>query len=112
MRMGNLAMAGRFGPPNFSHVLLDNEVHDSTGGQSSLSASVDFAGVAAACGYQQVHRAADVNSLAGFLGRERAAGAGFVHLKTQPGSLPDLPRPGLTPPAAMARLRQHLGVSS
>lgn len=112
MRMGNLAMAGRFGPPNLSHVLLDNEVHDSTGGQASLSASVDFAGIAAACGYRQVHRAADVKSLAGFLSRKRASGAGFVHLKTQSGSPPDLPRPGLAPAAVMARLRQHLGASS
>ena len=104
MRMGNMAMSGRYGPTNLSHVLLDNEVHDSTGAQATLSASVDFAAVAVACAYGEVWRAAEVNTLGQFLARPRQSGAGFIHLKTAPGSLPDLPRPHITPPAAMARL--------
>jgi len=111
MRMGNMAMSGRYGPANLSHVLLDNEVHDSTGAQATLSASVDFAAVAAACAYGEVWRAAEVNTLGQFLARPRQSGAGFIHLKTAPGSLPDLPRPHITPPAAMARLRRHLGLA-
>jgi len=33
MRMGNLATIGAYAGKNFQHLLLDNEVHESTGGQ-------------------------------------------------------------------------------
>ena len=48
MRLGALATLGYERPDNLIHVLLDNEVHDSTGGQETVSHSVDLAGVAAA----------------------------------------------------------------
>ena len=51
MKLGNLATIGSRAPANLVHVVLDNGVHDSTGGQATVSASVDFAAVALACGY-------------------------------------------------------------
>jgi 2-aminoethylphosphonate-pyruvate transaminase len=51
MRMGVFATLGAYGPANLTHVLLDNNAHDSTGGQATVSHNVSFAGVAAACGY-------------------------------------------------------------
>ena len=46
-----MATVGAYGPPNLKHLLLDNGVHDSTGGQATVSAGVSFAEIAAACGY-------------------------------------------------------------
>ena len=37
MRMGAFATVGAYGPPNLMHLLLDNGVHDSTGGQATVS---------------------------------------------------------------------------
>ena len=51
MRMGNFATIGSYGRSNLAHVLLDNGVHESTGSQATVSANVDFADIAAACGY-------------------------------------------------------------
>src|SRR6202789_1779172 len=51
MRMGALATAGAYGPPNLRHLLLDNGVHDSTGSQATVSPRISFAMMAAACGY-------------------------------------------------------------
>ncbi|MGI4855663.1 MAG: phosphonopyruvate decarboxylase [Janthinobacterium lividum] len=51
MRMGLFATLGAYGPSNLLHLVLDNGVHDSTGGQATVSAGVSFARVAAACGY-------------------------------------------------------------
>jgi hypothetical protein len=34
------------------HIVLDNGVHDSTGGQATASAAIDFTGVALACNYR------------------------------------------------------------
>ena len=40
---------------NFCHILLDNESHDSTGGQFNLSPFVDFSSIAKSCGYVNVY---------------------------------------------------------
>ena len=55
MRLGNFATVGAYAGDNFAHVLLDNGQHESTGGQSTVSHVVDFAALAAACGYRQAH---------------------------------------------------------
>ena len=51
MKMGNLATIGAVSPKRFVHVVFDNECHASTGGQRTVSANVDFATIAVACGY-------------------------------------------------------------
>src|ERR1700722_7469955 len=51
MRMGAFATVGAYGPANLQHLLLDNGVHDSTGGQATVSPQVSFGHIAAACGY-------------------------------------------------------------
>ncbi len=63
MKLGNLATIGAYHLGNLLHIVLDNGVHDSTGGQATVSASVDFAAIALACGYRY---AASCRSLAGF----------------------------------------------
>jgi len=109
MHMGNFATIGARGPRNLIHVLLDNGVHDSTGGQATVSASVDFAAVACGCGYR---RAWSCDDFAGF---ERALGAALagdgptlVHLRIAPGSIADLGRPTVTPAAVAQRFKAFL----
>ncbi len=109
MRMGNLATLGAYNPSNLIHVVLDNEAHDSTGAQSTVSACIDFASVAAACGYGRVTRSDDVAELGQFLTARDDAGSGFLHMKIATGARDDLPRPAIAPPAVRARLMQHIG---
>ena len=52
MRMGNFSTVGAHAGPNFTHIVLDNQVHDSTGAQSTVSQSVAFAKIAASCSYE------------------------------------------------------------
>lgn len=103
MKLGTLATIGAYGPPNLIHVVLDNGVHDSTGGQPTVSASVDFAGVALACGYAL---AASVSSLDGIeralRGAAAAPGPALIHMRIAPGSMAKLGRPTI-PPAQVAR---------
>jgi len=107
MRLGALAMLGDERPPNLVHVLLDNGIHESTGGQTTLSATVDFCAIAAACGYPSVVTAADPDEL----GAQLAATSGqlaFILAPTLPGVPKDLPRPTITPAEVAARLRDHI----
>lgn len=108
MRMGNFATVGAYGPSNLSHIVLDNEAHDSTGAQATVTGTVDFASVAHASGYALARRASTAADIDTFLARPRAQGAGLLHLKIRTGTIDDLPRPTVTPPEVLQRLRQHL----
>jgi phosphonopyruvate decarboxylase len=107
MRMGALATIGYERPKNLVHVLLDNEAHDSTGTQSTVTHSVDLAASAHACGYPSVARIADAAALEAALA-DRTPGLRFLHVKTKPGAPDDLPRPKITPREVAQRLRAHL----
>ncbi|HWL82436.1 MAG TPA: phosphonopyruvate decarboxylase [Roseomonas sp.] len=109
MKLGTLATIGAQGPRNLIHVVLDNGVHDSTGGQATVSASVDFAAIALACGYQY---AAGCASLDGFAAAFRAAlaqgGPALIHLRIAPGSMARLGRPTVKPEDVARRFRDFL----
>lgn len=113
MKMGNMATIGAHAPANLLHIVLDNGVHDSTGGQATVSASVDFAAVALACGYRH---AASCRSLSGFeAALERAdssAGPFLIHARIAPGSLAKLGRPTIGPMEVARRFRNFLSEAS
>ena len=111
MRLGAFATVGAYGPPNLRHLLLDNGVHDSTGGQATVSPSVSFAEVAAACGYAAALETDDAARIAGWLRAPPAAGPGFARLLIRAGTPPGLPRPSMSPVEVKQRLLQHLGGS-
>ena len=110
MRLGGWSVLGYARPPNLRHLLFDNECHDSTGGQSTLSGTVDFCQLAAGCGYPSVDRLADPASVAGWLARP-LDGPAFLHVPITRGTSPDLPRPTEAPATVARRLAAHLGVS-
>ncbi len=109
MKLGAFATIGAQGPENLVHLILDNGVHDSTGGQATVSANVDFARVALACGYR---RAASCDSIAGLaralLEALTEPGPSLVHLRIAPGSLEKLGRPAISPPEVARRFRAFL----
>jgi phosphonopyruvate decarboxylase len=110
MRLGAWSAVGYMQPPNIRHLILDNQCHDSTGGQSSLSGSVDFCQLAAGSGYARVDRLADPSGLADWLNAPRS-GPAFLHVPISPGTPSDLPRPKEPPPAVARRFAAQLGVS-
>lgn len=109
MRMGILATIGTYAGGNFVHLILDNEAHDSTGAQATVSANVDFARVAGACGYAHAVAGAHLTILDGLLDRTQVrSGPILGHLKIQTGTLADLPRPKVTPEQVARRLMAHI----
>ena len=108
MRMGNLATVGAYGGDNFYHLLLDNHVHESTGGQATVSSAVDFRQIAGACGYECVSSSVKNDcDIGGFLQEKSPA---FLLVETSEGVPEGLPRPSIKPAAVARRLMQHLGV--
>ncbi|MEU9474381.1 phosphonopyruvate decarboxylase [Streptomyces sp. NPDC048191] len=109
MRMGNLATIGAYLPKNLLHVVLDNEAHDSTGAQATVSSRIDLAGVAAACGYRRVLRTDSATELREFLRTPEQDGPYFAHMKIRTGTRGTLPRPALRPPDVLDRLMDRIG---
>jgi len=112
MRMGNLATVGAYHPPNLVHLLLDNEVHDSTGGQATVARNISFGAIAAACGYAEVMEGDDLSLIDEALQGQKRIGPVFVHLKIAPGTAATPPRPGLAPADVLRRLMKHIGSPS
>lgn len=109
MKLGNLATIGTRRPEHFTHVLLDNGMHESTGRQQTVAPAIDFAAIAAASGYRTVHRCDSLAALTEILnGIENAPSPRFIHMRVRPSDWPDLPRPAITPPEVAARFRNFL----
>ena len=111
MRMGNFSTIGAYAPKNLLHILLDNEVHDSTGAQSTVSSMVEFANIAIACGYTLAYKGNKIELIAKVFAENNASGPRFAHLKTTPGTISDLPRPDISPEQALQRLMLHIGTT-
>lgn len=109
MRMGAFTTVGAYGPPNLLHLLLDNGVHDSTGGQATVSSRVSLADIAAACGYREAVETDNLASVGPWLRQAAGTGPRFMRLLTRPGSPDGLPRPSVTPVDVKTRLMQHFG---
>jgi phosphonopyruvate decarboxylase len=98
MKLGSFATIGNYQPANLLHILLDNESHDSTGGQRTVSGVVDFVGVAAATNYRHAisaERPDDVRAAVQFLRQQ--AGPSLLHVRIRPGSPKNLGRPTVKP---------------
>ncbi len=109
MKMGSLATIGAQAPRNLIQIVLDNGVHDSTGGQATVSPIVDFARVALACGYRT---GTVIDNLDGFgeVIRNALASEGphIIHARIAPGSLEKLGRPTVKPSEVARRFKEFL----
>jgi len=113
MRLGNFATLGAYGSGNLVHILLDNEIHASTGGQYTVSPGVSFARIATAVGYQAAYEGDRLNLIDEILRHDDSAiiGPKFLHLKISPHTPTGLPRPTLTPDQTLKRLQSAMGLS-
>ena len=102
MKLGALATIGFYQPSNLLHIILDNQAHDSTGGQQTASEVVRFAAIAAAANYRSafaVDRPEDIREAVRLL-RYRP-GPSLLHVKIQPVR----PRSSAVPPWRRRKLK-------
>jgi phosphonopyruvate decarboxylase len=111
MRMGNFATIGSYAGNKLTHILLDNEAHDSTGAQATVAGNVRFAEIATACGYSASFDGNDIQMLDELFSRRESNGPRFGHLKIKTGTMENLPRPDIKPADVLRRLMQHIGSS-
>jgi len=109
MKMGTMGTIGYYAPPKLLHIILDNEAYESTGGQFSVSSTVDFCGIASACGYRQSARADTKEDLIDAVRMVKdLPGPSLIHMKVACGSSPNLARPTLKPFEVKERFMRFL----
>ncbi|MEN0106258.1 MAG: phosphonopyruvate decarboxylase [Pseudomonas sp.] len=107
MRMGAMATLAYQAPGNLVHVLLDNGMHESTGGQGTVSHALHLSAVAAQLGYPQVHDIQEPAQLVAVL-EQHISGLTFVRAAITPGVVSPLPRPAVGPIAVTQRMREQV----
>ena len=96
---------------NLIHILLDNEVHDSTGAQSTVSKNVNFAMIAKASGYGAAICGNKLEVIDELFSQKENDGPIFGHLKICSGTIENLPRPNISPDQILRRMMQHINAS-
>ena len=113
MKLGALATIGYYQPKNLLHVILDNEAHDSTGGQRTVSGLVDFASIAAAANYRYAVSADDPADVRAAVKELRSKGGpALLHVKIRAGSPKNLGRPTVKPHEVKERFMKFVADST
>jgi phosphonopyruvate decarboxylase len=99
MHLGGLATIGAGPETQLVHVLLNNNAHDSVGGQPTVGFAISFTEIARACGYRKIFgplvEMADIKETIDAAIRESQLC--FVEIRVRKGSRGDLGRPTKTP---------------
>jgi phosphonopyruvate decarboxylase len=109
MRMGALPTNAYYKPSNMMHILLDNNAHDSTGGQATISHNIDFVEIAASSGYEVSKYAHSMEELEKFYkewqGNKRLT---FVQIRIAKGAKKEPGRPKVKPYEVKERLMKFI----
>jgi len=110
MHMGSMAISGKSSCANFVHLVFNNGVHASVGGQPTLGFQIDFCQVAKSCGYKNTIRTdsiLELNSAIEYTYSSR--GPHFIEVRTLPDNRKDIGRPTTTPKQNKIDLMKFIG---
>jgi phosphonopyruvate decarboxylase len=109
MRMGAFPTIAYSQPVNLLHILLDNNAHDSTGGQATISHNMNFVEIAAASGYSVSVYAHNLSELEHFYKLWKAGKKlTFIHIRIARGQKQEPGRPKVKPSEVKERLMKFI----
>jgi phosphonopyruvate decarboxylase len=98
MHLGTVPVIADHGPPNLFHVVFNNGVHDSVGGQPTSITSMDVASSARAMGYRWAATTNDPDEVGAHVAAMREQGGPcLLEVRVRPGNRPGIGRPTRTP---------------
>ncbi len=106
MNMGSMATIGHFAPKNLIHIVLDNEAHDSTGGQATVSNTMKLEEVAHAAGYQLTQRVTFKEELRKVITGSFQQGPAFFLVKVGKGGIEGIGRVSHSPEEVRNRFQK------
>ena len=98
MHLGSLTSIASLKPKNFRHILMNNEVHESVGGQDTAAKNIDLSAIVGAMGPSKMFKAETTAELkTNIIDFMTCVGPSFLEVKIRPGSREDLGRPTIKP---------------
>ena len=98
MHLGSLTSIASLKLKNFRHILVNNEVHESVGGQETAAKNLDLSAIVEAMGSSKTFKAKTPTELkANITDFMECVGPSFLEVKIRPGSREDLGRPTIKP---------------
>ena len=98
MHLGSAAVLASMKPKNLTHIVLNNNAHDSVGGQPTVGFQADLVKAAQAFNYQHAERTDTLDGLTESLDRLKTTdGPTFLEMRVARGARSDLGRPTRTP---------------
>jgi len=107
MHMGGMSTISTMAPGNMTHIMINNGVHDSVGGQPTTSRDIDIHGIAQSMGYKHVFTVETKAELEKAL--ECKDGPVFLQVMVRRGNRKDLGRPKSTPAENKNALMKNIG---
>ncbi|MDP2696297.1 MAG: phosphonopyruvate decarboxylase [bacterium] len=109
MHMGSLAIIGQAKPGNLRHIVFNNGVHDSVGGQPTAAANISLAKIAKDCGYRIALTADSVASVRASLAKLKTShGPAMLEINVSKGHRDNLGRPKMTPEQLKKKFMKYL----
>lgn len=109
MHTGSMSIIGDLAPKNFKHIIFNNGVHDSVGGQPTVGFNTDFCSIAKAFNYKHVYQVKSLielnTSLAEF---KEVEGPVLLEVLVKKGARKDLGRPTKSPQENKVALMKNL----
>ena len=109
MHLGAIAILGRRKPGSFTHIVINNGVHDSVGGQPTDIGALNLVELASAAGYGKIDSVSTREELHRILS-EKSPDFHFIEVKVRPGARKDLGRPTTTPRENRDALMNHIQI--
>ena len=98
MHLGSLTSIASLKPKNFRHILMNNEVHESVGGQDTAAKNIDLSAIVGAMGPSKMFKAETTAELkTNITDFMTCVGPSFLEVRIRPGSREDLGRPTIKP---------------
>jgi phosphonopyruvate decarboxylase len=111
MHLGSLAVIADRGPANLFHVVFNNGVHDSVGGQPTSIGTVDVPSAARMLGYRHALTVSGLaDAPAAVVALRDRGGPALLDVRVRPGSRPGLGRPPTRLAGLLEALRAELEI--
>jgi len=109
MHMGSLGIIGQSNVTNLIHIVLNNGVHDSVGGQPTVALSINLKLISKSCGYSNSLRVDSIDQLKSKLASLiKLDGPNFLEVVVKKGARFDLKRPVSPPKENLHKFMQNL----
>lgn len=98
MHMGSIAVLGQSNAQNLIHIIFNNGVHDSVGGQPTVGFDINFSEIANACGYSSSVTAISQTQFKNAIHKAQSMpGPHLIDVHVRPGNRNDIGRPTSSP---------------